>query len=58
MKPSHLTTPRTFAECTFVQGYTSHHLSDRPSLFAFIVQAAIGLTLIAGVVASAFGYWQ
>ena len=50
MKPSHLTTPRTLADCTFTHGYTSHGMSGRPTLGEFLVQAAIGLMVIAGLV--------
>lgn len=57
MKPSHLSTPRTLAECTFVYGYTTHRLDDGPTLGEFFVQAAIGIAVIAGLVAWAFGYW-
>lgn len=57
MKPSHLQTPRTLADCTFTYGYTSHSPSGHPTLSEFIVQAAIGLTVIGTLVAWAFGYW-
>ena len=56
MKPSHLTTPRTLAECTFVQGYRTHYLNDRPSVGEFIVQAFIGLALMGCVAALVFGW--
>ena len=46
MKPSHLITPRTLAECTFEVGYALHSVSDRPSLGEFIVAGSIGLTMI------------
>lgn len=55
MKPSHLTTPRTLAECTFECGYAVHRFDDRPSLGEFITQAAIGLMCIGGLLAFVLG---
>lgn len=37
MKPSHLQTPRTLAECTFTTGYTSHQWRERSGLLSYAV---------------------
>jgi hypothetical protein len=47
MKPSHLTTPRTLADCTFTVGYSiaepKHNYSQAPGLIivAFILGALL-----------------
>jgi hypothetical protein len=43
MKPSHLQTPRTLAECTFTTGYTSHQLRASSGVLAWAVVVCISL---------------
>lgn len=50
MKPSHLTTPRTLNECTFVPGYgrdtrPRYSLADRAVMWASLI-AAIACAVI------------
>lgn len=52
MKPSHITTPRTLADCTFTQGYTSaaSYPHERSHRIADAVIAAILVAVIAAIV--------
>lgn len=50
MKPSHTTTPRTLADCTFTQGYTSiHPMAHREPTWerfaGYVLATAIGVGL-------------
>lgn len=49
MKPSHITTPRTLAECTFTTGYPSARQERRTAIIEIVlgvaVFAAIGVLL-------------
>ena len=52
MKPSHTQTPRTLADCTFVQGYKSiHPMSHKEATWEFIggylLATAIGVSMAA-----------
>ena len=58
MKPSHLSTPRTLAECQFTTGYQTCHYSDRPTFPEFLIYALIGAVLASPVVAWIFGSWN
>lgn len=50
MKPSHLTTPRTLADCTFTYGYTSvHPMAHRNSRWASIGYAAACIAVFAAI---------
>jgi len=50
MKPSHFTTPRNFADCTWIQGY-----GRQPNLWekagSYILATAIGIGMAALLVA-------
>lgn len=59
MKPSHITTPRTLAECTFVYGYASiepmaYRNLTRERLAGWLLAAAIG----AGLAALLVSWWS
>lgn len=59
MKPSHYTTPRTLADCSFEIGYyTDRPISDRPTLPQFLFQAVVGISLMAGLIACMLGYFD
>jgi len=59
MKPSHITTPRTLADCSFEIGYyTDRPISDRPTFLQFIAYGAIGLAMMGGLVACMLGYFD
>lgn len=50
MKPSHTQTPRTLADCTFTQGYTSvHPMAHREPTWervaGYVLAIAIGVAL-------------
>lgn len=47
MKPSHITTPRTLADCTFTTGYASAKAERRTAVLEAI--AAIALFAFIGV---------
>ncbi len=49
MKPSHITTPRTIAECTWVTGYTRANVptGDRIAGFVLAVFIGVSVTLVA-----------
>lgn len=53
MKASHITTPRTLADCTFTTGYASIRQERRErtieAVLAIVAFAAIGLLLAWGV---------
>ena len=51
MKPSHLTTPRTLAECTFTYGYTTAQATpetraERVASYVLAVSIGVGLALL------------
>lgn len=59
MKPSHTTTPRTLAECSFEIGHNTYNpISDRPTLLQFLFQATVGLCMIVGLLALMLGYFD
>jgi len=50
MKPSHITTPRTLADCTFTYGYTSvrpmaYRVPRWESVAGYLLAIGIGLSL-------------
>lgn len=52
MKPSHITTPRTLAECTFIQGYSSvqpmaYRAAKWEEVAGYALAALIGFSLAA-----------
>lgn len=56
MKPSHLTTPRTLADCTFTYGYTSiqpmaHREPTWERVASWLLATAIGVGFAALLVA-------
>lgn len=49
MKPSHLTTPRTLAETTFVTGYTSGQFRRMDKEDQIVLWASTAVTLVLAV---------
>lgn len=52
MKPSHIQTPRTLADCTFTQGYATKHFSPHAEplwevIAGYVLATAIGVGLAA-----------
>lgn len=58
MKPSHLSTPRTLAETTFITGYTSSQLTDEPSWMESTVYSLIGVGAFLGLLACMLAYFD
>jgi uncharacterized membrane protein len=58
MKPSHITTPRNLAECTFDVGYRSAELSDEPSWFESTVWSLVGIGAFFGLLACMLAYFD
>ena len=51
MKPSHLQTPRTLAECTFEVGYSTARVPQYESVAGFLLAIAIGVGMACLLVA-------
>lgn len=59
MKSSHITTPRTLADCSFEIGhYTYSPISDEPTIWEFIVYGIIGIAIFGGLLALALAYFD
>lgn len=58
MKQSHYTTPRTLADCSFEIGYYTDRPTNRPTILDFILQAAVGLSMMGGLLALMLGYFD
>lgn len=50
MKPSHLTTPRTLADCTFTVGHTEMTRVERAGHGVLFWLSATGLGLLCGLI--------
>ena len=49
MKPSHTTTPRQLADCTFVTGHSTISAVERRGHSAVLVFSTMGLCVLAGL---------
>ena len=58
MKPSHFSTPRNLAECTFTVGYRSAELHDEMSWTEGLVWSLIGIGCFVGMLASMLAYFD
>lgn len=59
MKPSHISTPRTLAECTFTYGYeTSHPLSHREPTWEIIAGWLLATAIGVGLAALLVAWWS
>jgi hypothetical protein len=53
MKPSHLTTPRNFADCTWIQGY-----GRKPTLWERIQGPVLAISIGIGMAALLVAWWS
>lgn len=59
MKPSHITTHRNLADCSFEVGYyTCSPINDRPTLLQFLAYGTIGLAMFGGLLACMLSYFD
>ncbi len=49
MKPSHLTTPRNLADCTFTMGHSNITTIERRGHSAVVIISIMGLCVFAGL---------
>ena len=59
MKPSHITTPRTLAECSFEVGYYTYSpISDKPTVTECIAYGTAAVIMCSGLLTLALHYFD